>query len=228
MARILLVEDEPELARALSRGLCDAAHTVDVVMDGEAAMLAAASERHELMILDLLLPGIPGLDLCRRLRARGWATPILMLTALGATEDVVQGLDAGANDYLVKPFEFDELLARIRALLRHGSPARSALMTAGELELDSSTHSARLAGRSLPLTQKEYQLLEVLLRHKGTVVSRRRLVDSLWQGDLDPESNSLEVHVARLRRKIGTHGGAPLLHTVRGFGYVVREPGPAR
>ncbi len=223
MARILIVEDEPQLARALASGLAAASHTVDVVSDGEAGLAAAANGRAEVVLLDVLLPRLSGLDVCRRLRAAGSRVPVLMLTARDATEDVVAGLDAGANDYLTKPFAFAELLARIRALLRSDSSARTAELSLADLVLDTAAYTVKRGGAALALTQKEFQLLATLVQHQGNVVPRQRLIDSLWHGDSSPDSNALEVHVATLRKKLDGLGPR-LLHTVRGFGYVMREP----
>ena len=223
MARILIVEDEPQLARALASGLAAASHTVDVVGDGEAGLAVAANGRAEVVLLDVLLPRLSGLDVCRRLRAAGSRVPVLMLTARDATEDVVAGLDAGANDYLTKPFAFAELLARIRSLLRSDSSARTAELSLADLVLDTAAHTVKRGGAALALTQKEFQLLATLVQHQGNVVPRQRLIDSLWHGDSSPDSNALEVHVATLRKKLDGLGPR-LLHTVRGFGYVMREP----
>ena len=223
MARILIVEDEPQLARALASGLAAASHTVDVVGDGEAGLAVAANGRAEVVLLDVLLPRLSGLDVCRRLRAAGSRVPVLMLTARDATEDVVAGLDAGANDYLTKPFAFAELLARIRSLLRSDSSARTAELSLADLVLDTAAHTVKRGGAALALTQKEFQLLATLVQHQGNVVPRQRLIDSLWHGDSSPDSNALEVHVATLRKKLDGHGPR-LLHTVRGFGYGMREP----
>lgn len=223
MARILIVEDEPHLARALASGLAAASHTVDVAGDGEAGLAAAANGRAEVVLLDVLLPKLSGLEVCRRLRAAGSTVPVLMLTARDATDDVVAGLDAGANDYLTKPFAFAELLARIRALLRSGGSARTAELTLADLVLDTAACKVTRGGFALTLTRKEFQLLATLLQHQGNVVPRQRLIDALWHGDSSPDSNAIEVHVATLRKKIDGHGPR-LLHTVRGFGYVMREP----
>jgi two-component system, OmpR family, response regulator MprA len=225
MARLLIVEDEAALARALARGLSDAGHTVEMAADGETALVAIARGQPEVVVLDVMLPKVSGLEVCGRMRAAGNAVPVLMLTARDATEDVVKGLDAGANDYLTKPFAFQELLARIRALLRVGTPALSAELCVGDLRVDTAAHEVRLGSELLALSPKEYQLLEVLLRHKGTVVSRQRLAEALWHGHSNPDSNAMEVHVASLRKKLEPEGNARLLHTVRGFGYVLREPG---
>lgn len=225
MTRILLVEDEAPLARARAQGLRDERYAVDVADNGEDGLWAARGGEHDLLVLDLQLPRLPGLEVCRRLRADGCRLPILMLTARDTTADIVTGLDAGANDYLVKPFAFAELLARLRALLRLGTDAAGAVLTAGDLRLDARGHRVWRGSTEIALTNKELQLLEYLLRHKGKVVARQKLVAALWEHDDDPESNALEVHVASLRRKIDRGAQVPLLHTVRGAGYVLREPG---
>lgn len=224
MTRLLLVEDEPALARALAQGLRDERYAVDVFDNGEDGLWAAQGGEHELLVLDLQLPRLSGLELCRRLRTGGSRLPILMLTARDTTADIVAGLDAGANDYLVKPFQFAELLARLRALLRVGTPALDAQLAAADLRLDARAHRVWRGGTEVTLTTKELQLLEFLLRHKGRVVARQQLIDALWEHDDDPSSNALEVHVASLRRKIDRGAGQPLLHTIRGAGYVLREP----
>ncbi|MEO6595466.1 MAG: response regulator transcription factor [Planctomycetota bacterium] len=224
MTSILIVEDEVALARALATGLREESYVVDVAHDGEEGLWAARTGTHDLLVLDLQLPRIGGIDVCRRLRQGGLRLPILMLTARDTTSDIVTGLDAGANDYLVKPFEFAELLARLRALSRIGTASTSAELTAADLRLDGAAHRVWRGGKEVALTTKEMQLLEYLLRHKGQVVSRRRLIEALWDHDDDPESNALEVHVASLRRKIDRGAEVTLLHTVRGAGYVLREP----
>lgn len=226
MTRILVIEDEPALCRALAQGLAEQHYVVDTANDGETGLWAARGGEHELVVLDLQLPKLGGLELCRRLRAEGCRTPILMLTARDSTADVVTGLDAGANDYLVKPFEFQELLARMRALLRIGTQATSVELHAADLRLDVASHRAWRDGQALLLTTKELQLLEMLMRHKERVLTRQRLRDALWDHDSDPESNALEVHIAGLRRKIDRDRDAPLLQTVRGVGYVLRVPAP--
>lgn len=224
MARILVIEDEPALCRALAHGLAEHHYVVDCETDGETGLWAARGGEHELIVLDLQLPKLSGLELCRQLRRSGCRTPILMLTARDSTADIVAGLDAGANDYLVKPFQFQELLARLRALLRIGTQATSVELCLADLRLDADSHRAWRRDEQLPLTIKELQLLEILMRHKERVLTRQRLRDALWAHDSDPESNALEVHIAGLRRKIDRDREVPLLHTVRGVGYVLREP----
>jgi DNA-binding response OmpR family regulator len=220
--RILVVEDETALAAALRRGLEEELFAVDVVADGEEALWAARSGAYDLVILDLLLPRVSGMDVCRKLRREGAAVPILMLTARDSTRDVVGGLDAGANDYLTKPFAFEELLARVRALLRTTVVARASVVEVGDLRVDTKAHRVSRAGDEIELTAKEFQLLEYLAVHAGEVVSKDRLAGALWAHDCEPDSNAIEVYVAHLRRKID-RGRAPLLVTVRGAGYVLRE-----
>jgi DNA-binding response OmpR family regulator len=224
MARLLVIEDEPALAAALSRGLRAELYVVDVEHDGDAGLRAARAGLHDLLLLDLMLPGCSGLEICRTLRAEGHELPILMLTARDTTADVVAGLDAGAHDYLCKPFAFDELLARVRALLR-GRRAAPAAQTVGDLRVDLAGRRVWRAGRELTLTPKEFQLLEYLLLHLDEVVPKERLLEALYEEDCAPDSNVLEVHVAGLRRKVDRDAAERLIHTVRRAGYVLRSPG---
>jgi DNA-binding response OmpR family regulator len=220
--KILVVEDEPVLADALRRGFTEERYVVDVAHDGEEALWAAKGGGYDLVILDLLLPRLPGLEVCRRLRSSGNRVPVLMLTALDATDDVVAGLDAGANDYMTKPFAFRELAARVRAALRRPASVGS-VTNIGALSVDSAARSASVGDVALELTTKEFQLLEFLVARAGTAVARSRLIETLWAHDDEPDSNALEVYVANLRRKIGRAAGRPRIETIRGFGYVLRE-----
>lgn len=223
MARILIVEDEDSIAQAIASALREEHHLVDVASDGEAGLWSAQGGHHDLVLLDVQLPGMSGLALCQRLRRAGSNVPVLMLTARDTIPDIVRGLDAGANDYLIKPFAVAELLARVRALLRASAGAADSELVAADLRLDCRALRAWRGKTEVTLTAKEMHLLEYLLRHKGQVQSRDRLTAALWGHDSDPDSNALEVHVASLRRKIDREF-TPLLHTVRGIGYVIREP----
>jgi DNA-binding response OmpR family regulator len=222
--RILVVEDEKPLAAALRRGLEDELYAVDVVHDGEEALWAGRSGTYDAVILDLMLPRLSGMEVCRRLRREGSTVPVLMLTARDSTTDVVLGLDSGANDYLTKPFAFEELLARVRALVRMAASARGTVIEIGDVRIDTAAHRVSRGGADVELTAKEYQLLEYLAVHRGEVVSKGRLSDALWPHDCEPDSNAIEVHVARVRRKIDRGRDRPLIRTVRGAGYVLKDP----
>ncbi len=225
MAHLLVIEDEPRLALAIQRGLQDEGYAADVVRDGLLGLDAARNGHHDLLLLDLMLPGLPGLELCRRLRAGGSTVPVLVLTARDDPADVVKGLDAGADDYLAKPFAFEVLLARVRALLRRGSAQPSSRYHCGPVELDTATHEAWRDGVAVTLSAKEFQILELLMRRPGAVLSRARIAAALYEADMEPESNSIEVHVANLRRKLDRERAAPLIHTIRGVGYALRWEG---
>jgi two-component system copper resistance phosphate regulon response regulator CusR len=226
--RILLVEDEPDAAALLARGLRERSYAVDVAADGDEALQLAADNAYDLVILDLLLPGRSGLDVCRKLREDAATTPILMLTARGAVSDRVEGLDAGADDYLAKPFELEELLARIRALLRRGPALTPQVLTVDDLAVDTRARRAARAGRALDLTAKEYALLEFLARRAGHVVSRDEIAEHVWDVSFDAFSNRIEVYINRLRRKLDEHAGRPLIHTHRGAGYALGRLPDAR
>jgi DNA-binding response OmpR family regulator len=222
--KILVVEDDPALAGSLCRGLREERYVVEHAKDGEEALWAAKGGGFDLVILDLLLPRVPGIEVCRRLRREGSRVPVLMLTALDATDEVVAGLDAGANDYMSKPFSLAELLARVRAATRSGAPA-AAVIEIGDLAVDRAARAVRIGGAPLELTTKEFQLIEILALHAGSALSRARIGAALWEHDEEPDSNALEVYVGTLRRALGTGPRRPSIHTMRGFGYVLRGPG---
>jgi two-component system response regulator MprA len=220
--RILIIEDEDKILQFLQRGLTYEGYRVVTAADGASGLALARSEVPDVVILDWMLPGLDGLEVCRRLRAAG-PTPILMLTARESVSDRVLGLDAGADDYLVKPFEFDELVARVRALLRRARPEAADLLAFVDLRLDTGTHQAYRGDRPIELTAKEYELLDLFLRHPRQVLTREVIFDRVWGYDFGGESNIIEVYVRYLRQKTEAGGEARLLHTVRGVGYVLRE-----
>ena len=222
--RVLVIEDEDRILDFLRRGLTYEGYRVDTAADGPTGMALARETPPDVVILDWMLPGLDGLEVCRRLRAAG-DVPILMLTAKEAVSDRVQGLDAGADDYLVKPFEFDELLARIRALLRRAHPEAADVLVFGDLRLDTGTHQAFRGERQVVLTAKEYELLELFLRNPRQVLTREVIFDRVWGYDFGGESNIIEVYVRYLRQKTEAGSEPRVLHTVRGVGYVLREAG---
>jgi two-component system response regulator MprA len=221
--RILVVDDEPQLRRALERALKLEGYGVDLAEDGEQALAAAASSPPDAIVLDVLMPRRDGLDVCRELRARGDRTPVLMLTARDAVQDRVDGLDAGADDYVVKPFALEELLARLRALLRRSGSAGDGALAYSDLTLDPATREVRRGDRDLELTKTEVTLLELLLRHPRQVLTRSQIFESVWGYDFGPRSNSLEVYIGYLRRKTEDGGEPRLIQTVRGIGYALKE-----
>jgi two-component system response regulator MprA len=221
--RILVIEDEERIAQFLKRGLIYEGYRVDVAYDGQSGLDMARDQPPDLVILDWMLPRLDGLEVCRRLRAAS-DVPILMLTAKEEVHDRVQGLDAGADDYLVKPFDFDELMARIRALFRRVAPSsRPEVLRFGDLTLDTGTHRAQRGDRHIDLTAKEYELLELFLRNPRRVLTREMIFDRVWGYDFGGESNIIEVYVRYLRQKTEEHNEPRLIHTVRGVGYVLRE-----
>ncbi len=222
--RILLIEDDRKAARLLTRGLQEEGFVVDVAYSGEEGDEKATVNDYDVVVLDWLLPGKQGIAVCRDLRTRGVAAPILMLTARDALGDRVAGLNAGADDYLTKPFAFAELLARIRALLRRSELTRPVILKVADLALDPLSHRVTRGGVVINLTPKEYAILEVLMRQAGEVVTRTRLAERVWETEHDALTNLVDVHVSHLRRKIDVAGAAPLIHTIRGRGYLV---GPA-
>jgi two-component system, OmpR family, copper resistance phosphate regulon response regulator CusR len=223
--RILVVEDEHKLGKALQEGLESEQHGVALAHTGEEGFYLVQTESFDLVILDVMLPGRSGLEILKAMRQHGLRTPVLMLTARDAIEDRVRGLDTGADDYLLKPFAFPELLARIRALSRRGIPEGSPTLRVGDLEVDVIGRTVTRARQTLDLTAREFELLEYLVRHQGHVVSREMLTRDVWKeaGRHTPLDNVIDVHVARLRRKVDDQFNQKLVHTVRGVGFVVRE-----
>jgi len=225
--RLLLVEDDVGIARFVAKGLREQAYAVDISTNGDDALYQTAINSYDLIILDVMIPGQNGFQVCRELRRSGQKMPILMLTARDAVEDRITGLDHGADDYLTKPFEFRELLARLRALLRRSAEIRPAQITVADLVLDTGAQSVSRAGRNIPLTTKEYALLEFLAKNAGRVVGRAEIAEHVWDETFDPFSNLIEVYVNRVRRKIDFNSTKPLLHTRRGAGYFFGIPGEA-
>jgi DNA-binding response OmpR family regulator len=219
--RLLLVEDDARIARFVAKGLREQAYAVDVSATGDDALYQAAINTYDLIILDVMIPGRDGFSVCRELRKSGQRMPILMLTARDAVEDRISGLDSGADDYLTKPFEFRELLARLRALLRRSGELRPAKISVADLVLDTAAQSVSRNGQSVPLTAKEYALLEFLARNAGRVVGRAEIAEHVWDETFDPFSNLIEVYINRVRRKIDADSPKPLLHTRRGAGYLL-------
>jgi DNA-binding response OmpR family regulator len=219
--RLLVVEDDADVARFLRRGLMEEAYAVDVFEDGEAALEAAAINPYDGIVLDLMIPGPNGVEVCRRIRESGSHVPILMLTARDSVDEKIAGLDAGADDYLGKPFEFGELLARLRALLRRGSVRSDPVLSAGALEIDTRSHRVVIEGHPLTLTTKEYSVLEYLARNAGGIVTREEISEHVWGQDFDPFSNLIEVYINRLRRHIEKLTDRRLIQTVRGAGYML-------
>jgi two-component system copper resistance phosphate regulon response regulator CusR len=223
--KILVVEDDRKVAGFVEQGLKEEGYVVDVARDGEEATMLAHVNDYDAVLLDVVLPKKNGFQIAAELRREGRNTPILMLTSRDAPEDVVRGLDAGADDYLSKPFRFDELLARIRALHRRGGAERLDVLRYGAVTLDRLRHVATVDGRPLDLTPKEFQLLEFFLLHAEEVVRRTTLLEKVWDMHFDPESNVVDVHVGNLRRKLARAAGEPLLATVRGVGFSLRQGG---
>ena len=223
--RILIVEDEAKIAALLRRGLAEEGHAADVATRGEDALWMSRATSYDAVVLDVMLPGIDGFETCRRLRAEGIWAPVLMLTARGTVEDRVSGLDAGADDYLAKPFSFAELLARVRALRRRGAPERPTVVEVGALRLDPATRVVRRGETEIALSAKEFTLLEILMRRAGEVLSRFQLLEYAWDGDYDNRSNVVDVYVSYLRDKIDRPFGVRSIETVRGAGYRLRADG---
>ena len=219
--RVLLVEDEPRMANVIAKGLREHSYAVDVAHDGDAGLYQISINDYDIIILDVLLPQRDGFEVCRELRRRGNSTPVLMLTARAAVDDRLTGFDAGADDYLTKPFSFRELLARIHALLRRDSRLRPDVLEVGDLVVDSASHRVSRGNRDIQLTAKEYALLEYLARRAGQLVSRSEIAAHVWDDSFDPFSNTIEVYINRLRRKVDDNHSVKLLHTRRGEGYIL-------
>lgn len=222
--RILVVEDDPRLGPSIKKGLEGSHYAVDLVADGEEAVQMALSTSYDLIILDVLLPRIGGFDVCKQLRAQNRTMSILLLTALDGVEHRVKGLDLGADDYLVKPFAFTELEARIRALLRRGSPIKHATLQFMDITLDTRTHEVRRGERVVALCNKEYALLELFMRHPHQVLSRAMIAEHVWDGETDHLSNVIDVYIRYLRRKLCNQSEPDVIYTVRGSGYQLKEP----
>lgn len=220
--QILIIEDDEGIVKVLKRGLTLENYRVDSALSGEDGLVQARAHHPDLVILDLMLPGMDGIEVCQRLRAES-STPILVLTARDSTQDRVIGLDSGADDYMVKPFELDELSARVRALLRRTQQDRTAVITFADLTLDTSSREAIRGSRIISLTAKEYDLLELFMRHPRQVLTREMIFDRVWGYDFGGESNVLDVYIRYLRQKLESEGEARLIHTTRGVGYVMRE-----
>jgi two-component system OmpR family response regulator len=220
--RVLVVEDEPKMAGLIKRGLEEEGLAVDVAARGEDAVWMAGSTEYDAVVLDVMLPGLDGFEVCRRLRGDEVWTPVLMLTARDGVADRVEGLDVGADDYLVKPFAFDELMARLRALVRRGGGPRPAVLEASGLRLDPATRTVWRGDSEIPLSQKEFALLETLMRRRGQVLSRLQLLEHAWDGSYENRSNVVDVYIRYLRKKIDRPFGADTIETVRGVGYRLR------
>jgi two-component system copper resistance phosphate regulon response regulator CusR len=220
--RILLVEDDTRMARVIAKGLREQTYAVDLAGDGQEAVYLGSINEYDLVILDVMLPLKDGHAVCRELRANGVRTPILMLTARGSVDDRVTGLDSGADDYLTKPFDFKELLARIRALLRRAAVFRPPVMRVADLMLNTASHAVARGGRSVNLTAKEYALLEFLILNQGKVVGREQIAQHVWDENFDPFSNVIDVYIKRLRAKLDANSERRLIHTRRGEGYLLQ------
>ena len=223
--RLLVIEDDPETLDFIVQGLKQSGHVVDKAKNGRDGLALALSGSHDAIVLDRMLPELDGLSIVKTLRPEGHETPVLVLSALGEVADRVEGLRGGGDDYLVKPFAFSELLARLDALIRRGrAQAPETKLALADLEMDLFARSVKRGSKSISLQAREFLLLEVLMRHSGQVVTRTMLLESVWDYHFDPQTNVIDVHVSRLRSKIDKGFDPPLLHTVRGVGYVLREP----
>lgn len=221
--RVLIIEDEKHLSNVVKKGLVEEGYAVDQAFDGEEGLYLAESESYDLIILDLMLPKIEGIEVCRQLRNKKIKTPILMLTAKTQTEEKVAGLDAGADDYLIKPFAFTELKARLQALLRRGHNSTDLILKLADLEIDPAKHMVKRSNQSISLTPKEFAILEYLMRYKDEVVTRTQITEHVWDYNFDALSNVVDVFIASLRKKINQHSKKNLLYTIHGVGYKVTD-----
>jgi DNA-binding response OmpR family regulator len=224
--RLLLVEDDEGIISFLEKGLREAKYALDVAQDGDDALYKASVNEYDAIILDIMIPGRDGLEVCRELRILGSKVPVIMLTARDDVRDRVLGLDVGADDYLTKPFQVSELLARLRALMRRGPALKSTVIEIGDLRIDTSAQTVNRAGRALALTAREYALIEYLARNAGRVVSRSELTEHVWDERSDSYSNVIDVHINHLRQKIDRESERPLIHTRRGAGYILSTTAP--
>jgi two-component system OmpR family response regulator len=223
--RVLVVEDEVKLASLMRRGLREESIAADVAISGEDALWMTEEQEYDVVVLDVMLPGIDGFETCRQLRARAYETPIIMLTARDSVQDRIAGLDGGADDYLTKPFSFGELLARLRALARRGTVASEVGLSVGDLHLDPATHEARRGDTAIELTVKEFAMLEMFMRRPGIAMTRDQFLDNAWSYEFQNQSNVVDVYVRYLREKIDRPFGVTSLETVRGIGYRLRKDG---
>lgn len=222
--RVLIVEDDRKTAEFIRKALGEAGFTVEVVHDGNDALKTLESGTFDAMVLDVMLPGCDGLTVLRTLRARSDKLPVLLLSARGSVEERVEGLNAGADDYLPKPYALEELLARVRALHRRGAETRDVVLRVGDLSLDTTTRVARRGQRKIELTNREFRLLEYLMRSAGRICGRMMIIEKVWEYNFDPGTNVVDVYIRKLREKIEEAGEAKLLHSVRGAGYMIKEP----
>jgi DNA-binding response OmpR family regulator len=221
MQNVLLIEDDPDVSSAVERVLGSAGYSVHSARDGQSGLRLALAERPELVLVDVGLPDRDGVSVTRELREKGFRSPILMLTARGSVSDKVSGLEAGADDYLPKPFDLTELIARVKALLRRASLSADHTLRAGDVVIDPLTRHVERAGRTIELTQKEYALLEFLVRHAGQPMSRSKIAEQVWKYEVDPATNVVDVYINYLRKKLGDEKTRPLIRTVRGVGYMI-------
>jgi heavy metal response regulator len=221
--RILVVEDEKKVASFIKKGLEEENYAVDIAYDGEEGLVLAEINEYDLVLLDIMLPKLDGMEVLRRIRGNGSGVPILMLTAKDAVEDIVSGLDSGSDDYLTKPFSFAELLARVRALLRRKTKEKTDFLTIGDLILSTSTHRVKRGGKEIELTAKEYALLEYLMRNPNRILTRTLITEHVWDYHFDPSTNVIDVYVNYLRKKIDQGFEKKLIHTIRGSGYMIKD-----